>query len=70
MSNLSVDELYIGRRVYASQLGGIYNTLILLTECREVADDLIGTVAYVGDTIGSASIRGARVCAVYNEKSE
>lgn len=70
MADLKVDDLYIGKRVYISQLNGIFNTLILLTECREVEDDIIGTVAYIGNTWGNNSVRGARICIVYNEKSE
>lgn len=70
MADLKVDDLYIGKRVYVSQLNNIHNTLILLTDCREVEDDIIGTVAYITINGGNNSVNGARICVVYNEKSE
>lgn len=68
MTDLKVDDLYIGKRVYVSQLSGIFSTLILLTECREVAEDIIGTVAYISNTGGNNSVSGVRICVVYNER--
>lgn len=48
---LKLEDLKVGMRVYGSQLFGIYNTFIYLSDYHydDEVHDLVGTIAYFGD---------------------
>lgn len=71
---LMLNDLHIGMRVSESSLRNIFDTYITLVDSRIENDDIIGTIAFIGNALTAEADAiidtHDNICSIYNSRDE